>query len=83
MVAASAKTVGDSRGLPSWPWQSTASFREAATEEAFAYGELETEDDIIEAEDDAQSPRGPEPHFGTTSGQRIHFESPFIYALSS
>ena len=83
MVAASAKTVGDSRGLPSWPWQSTTS-AEAATEEAFAYGELKTEDDIFEAEDDAQSPRGrPEPHFGTTSGQRIHFESPFIYALSS
>ena len=82
MVAASAKTVGDSRGLPSWPWQSTTS-AEAAMTEASAYGELKTKDDIVEADDDAQSPRGPKPHFGTTSGQRIHFESPFIYALSS
>ena len=74
MVAASAKTVGDSRGLPSWPWQSTASLREAATAatEASAYGELEAEDAILEAEDVAQSPRGPEPHLGTTFGQRIH-----------
>ena len=71
MVAASAKTVGDSRGLPSWPWQSTASLREAATE-ASAYGELEVGDAILEAEDVAQSPRGPEPHLGTTFGQRIH-----------